>query len=116
MHFKLIVVITDDGNTDELVQVARNTGATGATVVGSTRGEGMAPAKSFFGLTLEEPRDMIFMLVEEHLSRHILEAVGQAGEFDTRPGRGIAFQLDVEDAVGIGPQVKSLQPIVEEEL
>ncbi|MFV0429760.1 MAG: P-II family nitrogen regulator [Arachnia sp.] len=116
MHFKLIVVIADDDLTDSLVEVARASGATGATVVGSTRGEGLQPAKSFFGLALEERRDMIFMLVEEHLCRHILETIGEAGQFDTRPGRGIAFQLDVEDAVGIGPQVRTLQPIIEEEL
>ena len=40
------------------------------------------------------------ILVEEHRARHILETVGGAGEFDSSPGTGIAFQIDVDDATG----------------
>ena len=39
-----------------------------------------------------------------------------AGGFDRHPGRGIAFQLDVEDAVGVLMQAKSLEEAVEEQL
>ena len=38
------------------------------------------------------------------------------GGFDTTPGAGIAFQVDVEDAVGVVEQVRLLQDRVEEEL
>ena len=76
----------------------------------------MVPAKTFFGLDLESQRDVILLLVEEHLSRHILETVAESGEFDTQPGAGIAFQVDVEDAVGVQIQMSSLQERVEEEL
>ena len=59
---------------------------------------------------------MVLFLVEEHLSREILESIATVGEFDTKPGTGIAFQVDVEDAVGVAHQVETLQNVVEEEL
>ena len=59
---------------------------------------------------------MLLFLVEEHLSRHILEVIAQVGEFDEKPGTGIAIQLDVEDAVGVSHQVKELLDVVEGEL
>ncbi len=116
MHFKLIIVTVDDADTDALVDTARREGATGATVITRARGEGLAPPKTFLGLGLEAVRDVILLLVEEHLSRHILERIAETGEFETKPGTGIAFMLDVEDAVGVAQQVASLQPRVEEQL
>jgi hypothetical protein len=83
--------------------------------VTNARGEGLNPAKTFFGLNLETQRDMVLLLVEEHRARHILETVGDAGEFDTSPGTGIAFQIDVEDAVGVAHQVASITPSLEKE-
>ena len=69
------------------------------------------------GLALETQRDVVLLLVEEHRARHILETVGDAGQFDTSPGTGIAFQIDVEDAVGVAHQVESITPsLLEEEL
>ena len=93
MHFKMIVVFVEDEKTDAVMKAARDAGATGATVINNARGEGLKQSKTFFGLTLETQRDVILFLVEEHLSRHILEEIGHAGEFDEKPGTGIAFQL-----------------------
>ncbi len=56
------------------------------------------------------------MLVEEHLSRTILEIIARVGEFDEKPGAGIAFQIDVEDAVGVSHQIRELSSVVEEEI
>ncbi len=116
MHFKLIVALIEDDKTDPVLQAAREAGATGATVLNQARGEGMKQAKTFFGLSLETQRDMVLLLVEEHLSRKILEKIASVGEFDEKPGTGIAFQIDVEDAVGVAHQMEKLTPIVEEEI
>lgn len=116
MHFKLILVFVEDDKTDKVMKAARKAGATGATVINNARGEGVKRNKTFFGLSLETQRDVLLFLVEEHLSRHILEEIGRIGEFDTSPGTGIAVQLDVEDAVGVTHQVQKLVSKVEEEL
>ena len=116
MHFKLIVALTEDSITDKIVDAARNKGATGSTVIPSARGEGMEAAKTFLGLNLESQRDVVLLLVEEHMSRDILETIEIVGEFEANPGTGIAFSIDVEDAVGVSHQVSQLAAIVEEEI
>ena len=116
MHFKLLITFVQDDKTDAIMQAARDKGATGATVITNARGEGLKSTKTFFGLNLETQRDVVLFLVEEHLAREILETISAVGDFESKPGSGIAFQLDVEDAVGVSQQVAKLQQVVEEEL
>lgn len=108
MHFKLIVTFVEDDKTDEVMEAARAAGATGATIINNARGEGLKVKKTFFGLSLDTQRDVLLFLVEEHLARQILEEISRVGEFDSTPGTGIAFQIDVEDAVGVRHQVSEL--------
>ena len=114
MHFKMIIVLVEDKKTDDVMEAARDAGATGATVIHNARGEGLNVSKTFFGLSLETQRDVVLFLVEEHLSRHILEEINRAGQLDAQPGTGIAFQIDVEDAVGIVAQAREISNDVEE--
>ncbi|HSH84461.1 MAG TPA: P-II family nitrogen regulator [Guyparkeria sp.] len=116
MHFKLIISLVEDDKTDAVMDTAREAGATGATIISNARGEGLKEARTFFGLSLETQRDVLLFLVEEHLSRHILERIAAVGEFENKPGTGIAFQVDVEDAVGVAQQIRSLGPVVEDKL
>ena len=116
MRFKLIIVFVEDDKTDLVLTTSREAGATGATVISNARGEGINQSKTFFGLTLESQRDVVLLLVEEHLSRQILERVAEVAEFDEKPGTGIAFQIDVEDAIGVQHQVSDLTKIIEDEL
>jgi nitrogen regulatory protein PII len=114
MHFKLLVVMVEDRHTNDILNASREAGATGATVVNQARGEGLSPTKTFLGLSVGNQVDLILMLVEEHLSRHILEKIAKVGQFDESPGTGIAFQVDVEDAIGVRHQISALTGTVEE--
>lgn len=116
MHFKLICTFIEDTMTEVVMHAAREKGATGATVINNARGEGLKGTKTFLGLTLETQRDVVMFLVEEHLSREILETIAEVGEFESTPGSGIAFQVDVEDIVGVTQQMIQLQKVVEDEL
>lgn len=116
MRFKLIIAFVDDTKTDLVLDTARKSGAKGATVINQARGEGIKQSKTFFGLTLDVQRDVLLFLVEEHLSRHILEKIAKAGEFDSKPGSGIAFKIDVEDAIGVMHQVEELTQELEDEI
>lgn len=116
MHFKLIVVFVEDSKTDLVMKAAREAGATGATVINNARGEGLNKSKTFFGLSLETQRDVVLFIVEEHLSRKILETIAAVAEFEDQPGVGIAVQIDVEDAVGVSHQIQKLTNVVEDEL
>lgn len=116
MRFKLIIALIEDDKTDSVMEAARMAGATGMTVINHARGEGVEETKTFLGLTLETQRDVLLMLVEEHLSRAILEKIAEVGEFDEKAGSGIAFQIDVDDAVGVKHQIEKLSGVVEDEL
>jgi nitrogen regulatory protein PII len=116
MKFKLIMVMIDDEKTDRIIDAARECGATGCTVVTNARGEGLKRTKTFLGLTLEGQRDVILLLVEEHLSRDILETIAEAGGFENEPGSGVAFQIDIEDTVGLTSQFETIGREIEEEL
>jgi hypothetical protein len=98
------------------MNAARESGATGCTVIHHARGEGLNKATTFLGMSLATQRDVLLMLVEEHLSRRILERISEVGEFDDKPGTGMAVQIDVQDAVGIVRQVEELTDVVEAEL
>jgi len=114
MRFKLLVALVDDHLTEAVTDSAREAGATGCTVLTNARGEGLQKKKTFLGLALETQRDVVLLLVEEHRARHILETVGEVCAFDTSPGTGIAFQVDVEDAVGVAHQVERITLSMEE--
>jgi nitrogen regulatory protein PII len=113
VRFKLIIALVAEDETDKVMDAARRAGATGASVINHVRGEGLEPSKTFFGLALDTQRDMLMFLVEEHLARHILETIAEAGEFG-KIGTGIAFQIDVEDAMGVSQQMQKLTAVVEE--
>ena len=88
MHFKLIVVVVDDQYSSQVADAAREAGATGVTLINTARGEGVTPTKTFLGLSMETHRDVLLLVVEEHMSRRILERISATGKFDAEPGRG----------------------------
>lgn len=116
MHFKLICAFVEDAKTDKIMEAVREAGVTGGTIINNARGEGMRANKTFLGLSLESQRDILFFLVEEHMSRNILELIAEVGRFEEEPGTGIAFKMDVDDVVGVSQQVRKLQHLVEDEL
>jgi nitrogen regulatory protein PII len=116
MHFKLIIIMSEDERTQKILDAARKAGATGCTVLNQARGEGIEPTKTFLGLSIDSQVDVILMLAEEHMSREIMEQAAIAGEFDETPGTGIAFQIDVEDAIGVRHQIQALAEAVEDRL
>ncbi|MBF0182557.1 MAG: P-II family nitrogen regulator [Magnetococcales bacterium] len=103
MHFKLIVVTIRSDLSDAIVKAARKSGATGATIV-PARGVGIREAKTLFGLTLDVQRDVILLLMEEHLVKPILKTIKKVGSFH-QPGTGIAFVLPVDKAIGMESQI-----------
>ena len=116
MRLKLIAALVNDEKIDAVVDAARAGGATGATIITSARGAGLKPEKTFFGLDLAAKRDLILFLVVETRARDILERIRDAGRMDTEGGAGIAFQLAIEDAVGLTTQLPTILHELEDEL
>lgn len=116
MNLKLIIALVDEERTEGVLEAARTAGATGATVITRARGEGLKPEKSFFGLELSAQRDMLLFLVAAARAREILETIAKAGALDSAPGAGIAFQVAIEDAVGLNTQQAALLSAIEDRI
>lgn len=116
MKLKLIVALVSDEKTDIVIDAARAGGATGATIISGVRGEGLEPGKTFFGLDLAARRDVILFLVVEPRARDILERIRDAGRFEEEHGAGVAFQIPIEDAVGLVTQLPTIMNELEDEI
>lgn len=112
MKLKLIVALVADNRTNAVVEAARGAGATGATIIPGVRGEGLKPQKTFLGLDLAARRDVALFIVVDTRAGEILERIREAGRFDDEAGAGIAFELDIDDVVGLSTQL----PAIREEL
>ena len=89
------MALVDDHHTENILNAARKAGATGATVVTSAHGERITPEKTFLGLEIAGHHDHMLFLLVKQMSREVLEAIAKAGEFDQKPGSGIAFQIAI---------------------
>lgn len=116
MNLKLIIAVVADDRTEAVIAAGRAAGATGATVITNCRGEGLIPETSFLGLELTGQRDILMFVVAAPRATQILEKIAEAGEMDSRKGSGIAFQLAIEDAIGLRSQQSTLQEEIEEGL
>ena len=116
MKFKLVIALVADEHTEKVVEVARRLGATGATVITAARGEGLEPAKTFLGLTLEGQVDVALFIVEQHISRKIIEGIDEIVGFSASPGSGVAIQVDIEDAIGLGSQLEVIKEEIEDQI
>lgn len=107
MKFKLIVATVKRDITDEVVDAARAAGATGATII-PARGIGSEDKKTFFGLTIEGPTDVVLFVVEEHVSDDILLALTEKCKIQ-EPGMGLAFSVPIEELAGVESQMKKFR-------
>ena len=103
MAQKLIVAMVKPNLTDQVVNSAKRSGATGATII-TASGTGAGEAKTFFGLSIDVRTDVVLFLVSETIVQSVLGAIGKAGRFD-QPGTGIALVLPVEQTAGMESQL-----------
>lgn len=92
---ELIVAVTNRGYTDNVMNVAREAGARGGTVI-HARGTGNEASEKFFGETIGAEREMIFIVAtkedKKNIMNAIMEKVGVSSEAQT-----FVFTLPVLD-------------------
>jgi nitrogen regulatory protein P-II 1 len=103
MAFKCIVAMVKPDLTDQVVNSAKEVGATGATIIPAS-GTGAREAKTFFGLSLDIRTEVVLFVVNDEMVEPVLSVIKEAGRF-REPGTGIAFVLPVEQAVGFESQL-----------
>lgn len=94
IKFELILCIVNAGFSENVMEVAREAGARGGTIL---RGRGSAnpEAEEFFNITIQPNKEIVLILVREELKDVILKAIYHNSGLTT-DGQGIAFTLPVE--------------------
>lgn len=98
MEFELIVTIVNRGFADEVMDAAREAGATGGTVL-YARGTGTREAEKFFGITIQPEKEVVLVLSNKEQRNAIMKAVCAHVGLNSA-GHGISFSLPVEEVVG----------------
>lgn len=99
-QFECILCIVNAGFSENVMDAAKAAGARGGTVL-HARGTGAKEAETFFGITVQEEKEMVMILVPAEIKADVLHTLYHAVGLNT-PGHGIAFSLPVDEVVGIG--------------
>ena len=103
IEFSLIVSIVNKGHCGTVMDASRQAGADGGTFI-KGRGSGIHEKAKLFTFTIEPEKDIVLTLVPKKIADDVLEAIVTAAELN-KPGKGIAFILDVEKTAGINHPV-----------
>ena len=96
---ELLVVVSNQGHNDLVMDAARGAGAYGGTVI-HARGTGMNQAELFFGVSLASEKDLTFIVTKKNQRNAIMSAIMKEAGMET-PAQSIVFSLPVTDAVGL---------------
>ncbi|MDR1129230.1 MAG: hypothetical protein LBL20_07955 [Treponema sp.] len=95
----LVVSIINQGYSEEFMAVAREAGATGGTVI-SARGLSHEGPIKFFGVSVQDEREILIILTKREQKAAIMQAVSQNYGITTEAG-GIIFSLPVDRIMGL---------------
>ncbi len=99
MLFDLIITIVNKGNCKKVIEASKKAGAEGGTLL-TGRGTGIHEHAKLFGITIEPEKEVILTLIRRDISEEVFRAIAEAVDLN-KPGKGIAFVLEVERVVGI---------------
>ncbi len=101
---KLVIILVNAGHAEDVIDLAREAGATGATIL-NARGES-AKHEVFMGITVDSEKEMIMILAESDVADRILAVVKEKAGIKTE-AHGVAFSLPVDKTVGIRTAVEA---------
>ena len=97
--FEMIVCISNAGFSGEVMDVAREAGVTGGTVI-HARGTASKKAEEIFQITINPEKDLIIMAVNAKIKDGVLKAIYDKCGFTTNAG-AVAFSLPISTSIGI---------------
>jgi nitrogen regulatory protein PII len=99
MKFALLVAIVAENLEEKAIDVARQAGAGGMTIL-SARGTGAEEKKTFFGLTYQGSQTMLVCILERKLALTVMKALTDDLELKTH-SKGVVFTIPLEHLAGI---------------
>lgn len=97
--YELLVVISNIGYADMIMEAARTANAGGGTVI-HAKGTGMQGAEKFFGVTLASEKEMIYIVVRRENKDNIMHAIMDTVGINSQ-AQSIVFSLPVTSTAGI---------------
>lgn len=97
--YEVILAIVDSGYADDVMDVAREQGARGGTII-DARGVAREDAAAFFGITLHYEKEIVMIVVPKNIKDAVLNAIYKEMDM-AKKAHGIAFSLPVTDTVGL---------------
>lgn len=94
---ELIIAIYEKGYTDLVMDAAREAGARGGTTI-RAKGTG-AGAEKFFGISLAEEKEIVFIVSNGEKKKEIMKAIMQKAGVDTK-AHALVFSLPVSETAG----------------
>ena len=104
-NHEVIFAIVNSGYAEEVMDVARENGARGGTIL-NARGLAREDAAAFFGITLHAEKEIVMIVVEKGIRDAILNAIYKQMGMGKR-AQGIAFSLPVSDVAGLVKEPES---------
>ncbi|MDR0472534.1 MAG: hypothetical protein LBH43_02515 [Treponema sp.] len=95
----LIISVVNQGYSDEFMNTAREAGASGGTVL-NARGQAHEGAVKFFGISVQEEKEIILILSPNEKKENIMKAVCEAHGLNSK-AHGIVFSLPVDNVMGL---------------
>ncbi|MBO6133781.1 MAG: P-II family nitrogen regulator [Lachnospiraceae bacterium] len=96
---ELIIIILNQGYTDDVMDAARSVGAAGGTVV-HAKGTGAKIAKKFFGVSLAEEKEVILIAANEQKKGDIMTQIATECGPNSKAG-AISFSIPITEIAGI---------------
>lgn len=90
----LITCVLQKELAEDVLAAAKNIGAQGATI-SYARGTGVRERMGLLGVTIDEQKEVIRIIVSEEQANRVFEAMYLAGKLDT-PGMGIMYMVKLD--------------------
>jgi len=94
-----IIIIVNQGFSDELMAVARDAGATGGTIINARGLVHKGPVK-FFGISVQDEKEIITILATREKKVAIMHAVSKGFGISSK-AKGIVFSVPADNVTGL---------------
>lgn len=96
--YSLIAVVVNEGYSENVMEAARAVGAGGGTVVPSRR-IGNEQAMGFWGMSIQNEKDMVFIVADNESKLKIMQEIGEKCGMHSE-AKGIVVSLPIDNVIG----------------
>ena len=98
-QYEVILCIVNHGYSDLVMDVAKENGARGGTIL-HAKGTGNEEVEKFFGIVITPEKEIVMIIIEKEIKEKVLHAIYDKVGLSS-PGQGIIFSLPISHVAGI---------------